>query len=107
MAVLGFGAGLLLYLGRSVRTATDRVSVIYARFLKKTSAWPNEEGLPPVTYLTDLMEKIPERAEEIRVIRDLYVSLRYRPGGDGYERDLQRFKKRVKSFRAVKKRRGL
>jgi hypothetical protein len=51
-----------------------------------------------VTYLTDLMEKIPERAEEIRVIRDLYVSLRYRPGGDGYERDVQRFKKRVKRF---------
>jgi transglutaminase-like putative cysteine protease len=103
MAVLGFGAGLLLYLGRPVRTATDRVSVIYARFLKKTSAWPNEEGLPPVTYLTDLMEKIPERAEEIRVIRDLYVSLRYRPGGDGHEREVQRFREKVKGFRRLKR----
>jgi hypothetical protein len=56
-----------------------------------------------VTYLTDLMEKIPERAEEIRVIRDLYVSLRYRPGGDGYERDVQRFKKKVKEFRRLKR----
>jgi hypothetical protein len=87
-----------------VRTATDRVSVIYARFLKKTSAWPNEKGLPPVTYLTDLMEKIPERAEEIRVIRDLYVSLRYRPQGPEYERDLRAFRESVRIFKRVKKR---
>jgi transglutaminase-like putative cysteine protease len=98
MAVLGFGAGLLLYLGRPVRMAKDRVGVIYERFLKKTSAWPNEEGLPPVSYLSDLMNKIPDRAEEIGVIRDLYVTLRYRPVEDEYERDMQRFKERVRSF---------
>ncbi|WP_462324881.1 transglutaminase TgpA family protein [Desulfoplanes sp.] len=103
MAVLGFGAGLLLYLGRPVRMPRDKVAVIYERFLKKTAAWPNEEGLPPVSYLSDLMKKMPDRAEEIEAIRDLYVSLRYRPGGDGYEGDVERFREKVRGFNRLKK----
>ena len=101
LAVLGFGGGLLAYLGRPVRIRKDRVSVIYERFLKKTAAWPNEEGVPPVSYLNNLMRKIPDRAEEIGVVRDLYVSLRYRPVGDAYDKDLQRFREKVGAFRGV------
>jgi len=103
MAVLGFGAGLLFYLGRPVRIRKDRVALMYERFLKKTAAWPNEKGLPPVSYMNDLMEKIPDRAEEIRKIRDLYILLRYQQVGDAYDRDLHRFRERVGAFRKVRK----
>ena len=103
MALLGFGVALLLYIGRPLRIPRDRVVVTYDRFLKKTAAWPNEKGVPPVSHLNDLIQKIPDRAGEIRVIRDLYVSLRYKPVGDEYERDLQSFRARVAIFKKLRK----
>jgi hypothetical protein len=51
-----------------------------------------------------LMDKIPERSEEIGTIRDLYVSLRYRPSGPEYDRDLRAFRERVRTFKRLKKR---
>ncbi len=101
LAVIAFGAGLLVYLGRPVRSRKDRVAVMYGRFLKKTAGWPNEEGVPPVSYMNDLMEKIPDRAEEIREIRDLYIALRYRDVGEGYDRDLWRFRRLVRNFKGL------
>ena len=105
LAILAFGAGLLVYLGRPVRMPRDKVTVIYGRFLKKTWAYPNEEGLPPVSYMTDLMHKLPDRSHEIRVIRDLYVTLRYAPPHRREEHTLRAFKEQVKKFAPLQRNR--
>jgi transglutaminase-like putative cysteine protease len=102
-AVLGCAVVLLLFLGRPVGSGRDHVARIYERFLKKTIQWPNEAGVPPATHMTDLMHSIPERAQEIESIRDLYVSLRYKPVGDDFKRNVQRFKRAVNGFRVPKK----
>ena len=98
-AVLGCGVVLLLFLGRPVRGEKDRVQRIYEQFLKKTAGWPNTEGVPPASHMENLMHRISGRGEEIRKIRDLYVSLRYKPVGEGFENDLEQFRRAVKVFR--------
>jgi transglutaminase-like putative cysteine protease len=103
-AVLGFGAAFFLFQARTIRTRQDPVTLGYQRFVQQTRSWPNEEGLPPASYMSLLMDKIPERSEEIGTIRDLYVSLRYRPSGPEYDRDLRAFRERVRTFKRLKKR---
>ena len=98
-AVLVSGVVLLLFLGRPVRKKRDRVQLIYEEFLKKTGGWPNEAGVTPASYMAELMRRIPGQADEIRKIRDLYVALRYKRVGEGFEEDLKRFRKAVKGVR--------
>ncbi|GAU08203.1 transglutaminase family protein [Desulfoplanes formicivorans] len=102
-ALFGFGAGLFLYLARPVRRDQDRVAVIYERFLKKTSAWPNEGGLPPVSYMTELMHRNPDRSREIGAIRDLYVALRYAPPEKRQKDQVHAFGKKVSEFKRLKR----
>jgi transglutaminase-like putative cysteine protease len=103
LAIFGFAAGLFLYLSRVAPGDRDRVAVIYERFLKKTRAWPNEQGLPPASYMTELMDSNPDRSQEIGAIRDLYVALRYAPFEKRQKHQVQVFEKKVRTFCRLKR----
>lgn len=66
-----------------------------ARLAKRGAAWQAWEG--PRAYAERASAALPERADAIREIADLYIRLRYGWGGDA--RDLQQLRRLVAAFR--------
>ncbi len=100
ISIGGLSAILSLYVLKRHQTKTDPAVLLYQHFCKKLAKRNNlqiKTGEGPRSFAARMKATYPHRSQEINVLTDLFIKIRYQPDSD--RNDLKQLQKRLKRFK--------
>jgi hypothetical protein len=100
-------AGILIWRFKKKPVSSDPVALAFEQFTDKLSraGIVRAPGQGPVAFAQACIHQRPDLTDEIQLIMELYIGLRYKGSGSGMDSDQEpdRFRVRVKRFKPSKK----